>query len=153
VTEDDEVREGWLLRREDYALLTRLAVALGRLSPLARRGNDLMALGEAWDAVEQIIDGQTIDVNVGLSVGFRRGDREFNEGLFMCFRINDEEIILDELNTTYSIDVGSDHCTRGYATLGPSGGFDEVGVEEWLAKLEEVQRFDDAQLSTARDHA
>jgi hypothetical protein len=74
------------------------------------------------------------------------------EGLFMCFRINDAEIILDELNTTYSSDAGSDHFTRVYASLGPAGGFDDVGVEEWLAKLLEVQQSDDAQLDTERDH-
>jgi hypothetical protein len=70
----------------------------------------------------------------------------------MCFRINDEMIILDELNTTYSADIGSDHFTRLYASLGQSGGFDDVGIEEWLAKLEEVQQFDDAHLETERDH-
>jgi hypothetical protein len=80
--------------------LIRLTKALRDLAPRARCGDDLIALGEAWSAIQQILDGCAIDVNVGLSVGFRRGSRDFEEGLFMCFRINDEVIILDELNTT-----------------------------------------------------
>jgi hypothetical protein len=152
VIEDDEVREGWLLRDGDQGHLTHLTKALRDLAPLARCANDLIALGEAWGAIEQILDGRVVDVNVGLSVGFRRGDHDSEEGLFICFRINEAEIILDELNTTFSSEVGSDHFTRVYASLGPAGGFDDVGVEEWLAKLEEVQRSDDAQLDTERDH-
>ena len=75
--------------------MIRLTKALRDLAPRARCGDDLIALGEAWSAIQQILDGCAIDVNVGLSVS-----RDFEEGLFMCFRINDEVIILDELNTT-----------------------------------------------------
>jgi hypothetical protein len=110
-------------------------------------------VGEAWDAIEAIVDGRQVDVNIGLSVGFRRGDQKFEEGLFMCLRINDEGIVLDELNTSYSADVGSDHFTRAYSTLSPDSGLDASAVENWLEKLVEVQGFDDAQLSTERDHA
>jgi hypothetical protein len=170
VSDDEEDGAGWSLRNEDRGLLNRVAQALPGLAPLAQCGNDLIALGEAWDAIEQIIESRTIEVDVELSVGFRRCDERvrsrgsadqtcasldkirLEEGLFMGLRVNNEEIILDELNTTYSSDVGSDHFTRVYASLGPSGGFDSVGVEEWLVKLEEVQSFDDAELSTERDH-
>lgn len=148
----DEGEHGWSLDENDHALLRRLAKSLRRIAPLAQRGNDLIALGEAWGAIEQLLEGQTVDVNVGLSVGFRRGDQNFEEGLFICFRINNEEIVLDELNTTYSSDVGSDHFTRDIAALRPDSGFDDVGVEEWLSKLDEVLKFDDAELSTERDH-
>jgi hypothetical protein len=151
VGKDEGFRAGWLIRDKDQGHLTRLTKALRDLAPLARCGNDLIALGEALEAIEQILDGRSVEVNVGLSVGFRRNDRDFEEGLFMCLRINDDEVILDELNTTYSA-FGSDHFTRLYASLGPAGGLDDVGVEEWLAKLEEVQRFDDAQLQVERDH-
>jgi hypothetical protein len=120
MTEYGEFREGWSLRDEDHGHLSSLTKALRDLAPVARCSNDLIALGEAWGAIEQILDGRTIDVNVGLSIGFQRGDCDFAEGLFMCMRINDEEIILDELNTTYSSDVGSDHFTRVYASFGPA---------------------------------
>jgi hypothetical protein len=36
-------------------------------------------------------------------------------------RFNANEIILDELNTTYSSDLGSNHFTRVYASLEPGG--------------------------------
>jgi hypothetical protein len=91
-------------------------------------------------------------VNVLVSVGFRRGNEQFEEGLFMDLRINNEEIILDELITSYSSAVGSDNLTNVYASLKPSGGFDAVGVEDWLAKLDEVKGFDGARLDTERDH-
>ena len=109
--------------------------------PFARCGNDLIALGEALQAFEQVISGDSVDVNVGISVGFRRGDSEFAEGLFMCLRINDEEIVLDELNTSDAADVGSDHYTREYDRLSSGGSLDAWAVEQWLAKLAEVQRF------------
>lgn len=151
---DDEVREGWNVSPEDLGLLIRLSRALRNLAPLAQRGSDLIALGEAWAAIEQIIDGGTVDVNVGVTVGFRRGDREFSEGLFMGLRINEYEIVLDQLNTSYSSGIGggSDHYTEKYTELSPGGSFDAWEVERWLEKLAEVQRFDDVKLGTERDH-
>ena len=152
MSDAEEDGAGWSLRNEDRGLLNRVAQALLGLAPLAQCGNDLIVLGEAWDAIEQIVESRTIEVDVGLLVGFRRGDEDVEEGLFMGLRVNDEEIILDELNTTYSSDIGSDHFTRLYASLRPGGGFESVDIEEWLAKLEEVRSFDDAELSTERDH-
>jgi hypothetical protein len=102
---------------------------LKSFAPLAQHGTDLIALGEALNAVEDILGGRSVDVNVGLEVGFRRGDSELKEGLFLGFRINDEGIILDELNTTCSSDVGSDHYTTIYAFFERGGKLDEVGVE------------------------
>jgi hypothetical protein len=132
--------------------LIRITEVLKSFAPLAQHGADPIALGEAWSAVEDILEGRSVDVNVGLEVGIRRGDSEFKEGLFLGFRINDEAIILDELNTTYSSDVSSDHYTYVYASRERSGGLDGIRVETWIAKLEEVKRFDDVQLSTHRDH-
>jgi hypothetical protein len=156
VTDGAEFQEGWLVREEDHGLLMRIGQALKSLAPLTRCGDDLIALGEAWDAIESIMNDCTINVDIGLSIGFRRAFRrgaiECEEGLFMCFRINDDEIVLDELNTAYSSDLGSDHSTTVYAALRPDAGLDAVGVEAWLGKLEEVKGFDDAQLSVERDH-
>jgi hypothetical protein len=124
----------------------------GSLIHLAKTGDDLIALGEALDAIERVLQEEAIEVNVGLSVGFRRGDEDLEEGLFVCFRINWEEIILGELNTTYSRAVGSDRYSRAYAELRPGERFDEVGFEDWLTLLEEVLTDDDARLQTERDH-
>jgi hypothetical protein len=125
---------------------------LPKLAPLARSGENLIALGEAWDAVQKIIDGSEVEINVELSIGFRSGNQDFKEGLFMCFRINNDEIRLDELHTAYSSNVGSDHFANVYAVLEPRGEFNSTGAEEWLAKLEEVRGFDNTQLETSRDH-
>jgi hypothetical protein len=149
---DREARQGWNVGDQDRGLLIRIAQALRNLSPLAESGNDLIALGEAWNAIERVIDGETIDVNVEVTAGFRRGDREFSEGLFMDLRINEYEIVLDQLNTSYSLGVGGDHFTEKYATLSPGSRFDAHDVERWLEKLAEVLRLDGVKLSTELDH-
>lgn len=148
----DEVREGWNVSDEGRGLLIRLAHAVRQLAPLAQHGSDLIALGEAWNAIEQIVGGGTVDVNVGLTVGVRQGDRKSSEGLFMGLRINEYEVVLDQLNTSYSADVGGDHFTERYDELSPGGRFNAYEVERWLQKLEEVLRFDDVKLITERDH-
>jgi hypothetical protein len=142
----------WPIRVEDVAPLERLVEAVRSLAPLAQCGNDLIAVGEACGAIEKILGNQIIDVDVGLTVGFRNGDPDFREGIFAGIRINANEIVLDELNTTYSSDSGSDHFTRVYASLKPGGGFEESEIEDWINKLEELQRCDDAKLGVQRDH-
>jgi hypothetical protein len=142
----------WPIRVEDAAPLERLVEAVRSLAPLAQCGNDLIAVGEACGAIEKILENQIIDVDVSLTVGFRNGDSDFREGIFAGIRINANEIVLDELNTTYSSDSGSDHFTRVYALLKPGGGFDESEIKDWIDKLEELQRCDDAELGVQRDH-
>src|SRR5687767_5934838 len=94
---DDEV--GWSLTDDDRHVLDRIGSELRMAASLAQRGHDLIGLGEAWDAIERILEGQSVEVMVSVSVGIRRGDREFREGKFACLQINEEEIVLDELNT------------------------------------------------------
>jgi hypothetical protein len=143
---------GWRLTDEDRGVLEDLRQAVQSLLPLARTGQDAIAVGEAIDAIESILSGTDIEVNVGLDTGFRRGEDGFEEGLFVCLRINDEEIVLDELHTSYSKEIGSDHFTVGHATLRPKGHFDEGGIAEWIAQLREVSAWDDATLTVSRDH-
>ena len=152
MTDDPEPSDGWTLTDRDRRILAVLGEAVRGLVRLARSGRDLIALGEAWDAIERIRGGETIDVNVGISVGFRRGDKDFEERRFVCLRINDEEIVLDELNATYSSDMGSDHHTDGYAVLRPGGGYDEIDVSRWIRLLDEMRSEDGAKLRTERDH-
>ena len=89
---------------------------------------------------------------VGLTIGFRRGDADFNEGLYVNIQIDDEGIVLDELNTRYEAGVGSDHFTVPYCTLTPGQGFDAVDFERWMEKFAEVRAEDDVALRTTRDH-
>ena len=141
----------WPIRVEDVATLELLLEAIRSLSPLARRGNDLIALGEVCGAIENILESKIVDVNVGLTVGFRHGDTEFMEGIFTCIRVNANEIVLDELHTTYSSDVGSDQFTRFYTSLEPGGGFDEAEIGDWISKLEELCAWEEAGLSVERN--
>ena len=97
-------------------------------------------------------DGDEIEVSVGLDVGFRRGDDEFEEGVFACLRVDDEGIDLSVLSTRYEKSVGSDHSTEDYARLGTEGEFDEFAVGEWVTRLEEISGFDEAELTVSRDH-
>ena len=114
-------------------------------------GNDLIALGEACGAIENILESKVVDVDVGLTVGFRRGNADFEEGVFNCIRVNSDQIVLEELNTTYSSDVGSDHFTKFYASLEPGGGYDEAEIGDWISKLEELCACENAKLSVERN--
>ena len=142
----------WPIRVEDVAPLERLVEAVRSLAPLAKCGNDLIAVGEVCDAIERILASEIVDVNVGLTVGVRRGDPDFEEGHFASIRINAGEIILDEMNTTYSSDSGSDHYTTVCASLEPGGGFDESGIADWMSKVDSLRSDDDAKLIVERDH-
>jgi hypothetical protein len=151
---DPRSEEGpWPIRVEDVAPLERLVEAVRSLTPLAQSGNDLIAVGEACDAIERILASEVVDVNVGLTIGFRRGDPGFEEGCFATIRINASEIILDEMNTTFSSDRGSDHYTTVYASLEPGGGFDQPGIADWISKVGSLRSDDDAKLNVERDHA
>ena len=132
--------------------LIRLGQVVRRLASKAERSSDLIALGEMWEAVEQIIEGQIVEVDVGFSVGFRRGSDKFAEGLFMCCHVDNQEIRLDELNTTYSRDVGSDHSSSVHVHLTHDGGWNGEGFDKWLDKLNEVLSSDDARLETEQNH-
>ena len=147
---DDQ--DGWSLQDEDRWLLERLNKALCDLVPLARTGQDLIGIGEAVDGIECLLEGGNIEISVGLDVGFRRGTGSDEGGLFVCFHISEDEIILNELHTTYSSDIGSDHFNNGYATLDPNGHFDGDGIERWLEQLDEVKSYEDAKLDVSRDH-
>jgi hypothetical protein len=150
-SEDVPTEVIWPIRIEDVAPLEHLLEAIRSLAPLASRGNDLIALGEVCGAIENILESKIVDVNVGLTVGFRHGDTEFMEGIFTCIRVNANEIVLDELHTTYSSDVGSDHFTRFYTSLEPGGGFDEAEIGDWISKLEELCAWEEAGLSVERN--
>jgi hypothetical protein len=143
---------GWRLTDEDHGVLEDLRQAVRALLPLARTGQDVMAVGETIDSIESLLSGSDVEVNVELVTGFRRGNDGFEEGLFVCLRINDEEIVLDELHTSYSKEVGSDHFTVTYATLQPRGHFDDEGVAKWIAQLQEASAWDDATFTVSRDN-
>jgi len=140
----------WPIRVEDVEPLKRLLGAVRSRAPLAKCGDDFVALGEACLAIESILASESFDVRVGLTIGFRRGDSEFEEGHMAFLRINSNEIVLDELNTTYSAESGSDHFTRIYASLERGGGFDESGTADWISRVEELQGYDDTKLGTMR---
>lgn len=148
-----EESSGWNLSEDDKALLSRLHKALLRfIKPLAWCGNELIALGEACDAIEKILEDEPIDISVGLTIGFRSGDSDFEEGRFACLRLDESEIRLDELHTTYSSEVGSDHSTVDYALLRSNGSFAESGVAEWLGQLKDICFDERTTLSVERDH-
>jgi hypothetical protein len=150
---DPLAEEGpWPIRVEDVAPLERLVEAVRSLSPLAQCGNDLIGIGEACDAIERILVSEIVDVNVGLTVGVRRSDPDFEEGHFASIRVNANEMILDETNTTYSSDIGSNHFTTVRASLEPGGGFDESGISDWISKVESLVS-DHAKVIVERDHA
>lgn len=146
------LNNGWDLDDEAIESLGRLAAAIHPLKSLAITGKDLIGIGEAIEAIGSIIEGDEIEFNVSLSVGFRVKDGDFEEGTFMCLRINEYKLNLDELSTTYSRAIGSDHSTIDYVYLTPNSALDEFELNNWLNKLDEIKSFPEARLSVSRDH-
>jgi hypothetical protein len=150
---DPLAEEGpWPIRVEDVQPLERLVEAVRSLSPFAQCGNDLIGIGEACNAIERILASEIVDVNVGLTLGIRRGDPGFEEGHYVSIRIDAYEIILDEMNTANS-GSGSDHYTTVCASLEPGGRFDESGIADWISKVDSLRSDDDVKLVVERDHA
>ena len=143
---------GWTLTENDQDLLHHLAYALRRFTAFAEAGQDLIAIGEAIQAVELLLEGQLPEVIIGLDIGYRAGDAETAEGFFTGFRIDQHEIVLDVTRTTYSGDIGSDWGTERYAVLRPRGGFPEDGVQRWTDALEAVLASGEPKLQASRDH-
>ena len=133
-------------------LLDAIARGLWELPRLARSGGDLIAIGEALEALEALGEGGEIEVAIDLDVGFRRGDRAFEEGLFICFQITEDEIVLNELHTTYTAETGSDWFTETYATLVPDRSFNDEGIHRWLEALDHTLAEDDVTLRATRNH-
>ena len=140
------------MNEQDAIVLNRLIEVVRGFVPMANSSSALIAIGEAWESIERMKEGDDIEVSVGLDVGFRRGDNEFEEGLFACFRVDYDGIDLSVLRTRYEKLVGSDHSTDDYARLGIEGEFDESAVEDWLTQLEEISGFEEAKLTVSRDH-
>jgi hypothetical protein len=143
---------GWTLTENDQDLLHHLAYALRRFTAFAEAGQDLIAIGEAIQAVELLLEGQLPEVIIGLDIGYRAGDAETAEGFFTGFRIDQHEIVLDVTRTTYSSDTGSDWGTERYAVLRPRGGFPEDGVQRWTDALGAVLASGTPKLQVSRDH-
>ena len=148
--------EGWFVTDNSRQLLLCIRGVIGDLGPLAESGDAMIALGEVWNAIDAILDDQSIEVSVLLTVGFRRSDPDdqegFEEGLFMCLRVDGDGLVLDELNTTYSKDVGSGRFTVCYGHQSVSSTLDLIDVHNWLSKLKSVRGYDDAKLAAYRDH-
>ena len=152
INDEDEDDDFWQLNDADLKRLRRLRAEVRGLVRLARTGNDLIAIGEVWEALDDIRENREVCVLVELTVGFRRGDRDFSEGCFLGLRVGPDGIVLDELNTTFASGAGSDHSTAVHDTLTPDSGFNEVDFEGWLGKLDQICNFDDVQLTVSREH-
>ena len=109
-------------------------------------------LGEAWDALELIMEGDEPDVCVTITIGFRRGEKDFEEGIFCNFYIADDRIRLDIMHTTYTSRVGSDNFTEDFTELSGNTHFDSWKFGEWISKFSDVQSEPEAKLSCSRDH-
>jgi nicotinate-nucleotide pyrophosphorylase len=139
-------QQTWSLDDNDRALLRRLITDLRRLLSLAKANSEIMAVGEAVDAVEKVRDGEGLQAVLTLSVGVQDGNETFNEAWFVRLGLRPDAIVLDKLSTTYMAETGHDRHTTSYAVLKPSGGFDEAGITAWLAELNELRRWSTAEI-------
>jgi hypothetical protein len=148
----DEDSPSWQLTDADRGRLEVLRDAVRAFAATARSANDLMAVGEAWQALGAILDGEPVEVNVELSFGFRCGDDVSEGGLYVSLRVNDEEVRLSRMNTTWDIQLGSDRFTQDCAILTPEGAFYPCDGARWLQEYAAIRSRDDATLSTSREH-
>jgi hypothetical protein len=128
----------WPIRVKDLAPLKRLLEAVKSLARIAKCGDDFVALGEACLAIESILAGETFNVRVGLTIGFRRRYSEFDEYQMAFLRINSNAIVLDEMSSTNPSESDSDYVTKIYASLKRCGGFNESGIADWISRVEEL---------------
>jgi hypothetical protein len=152
MSEIEEYGEHWQLTEDDRELLDRSCAAVRTLAVMANSGCDLIAVGEAWQALGAILDAEMVAVNVELTLGLECGDESSKEGVLFSLRVNDEEVRLDRTDTTWTQKVGSDHSGRVYSVLTPEGRFDSWGVEEWLEEFAAIKARDGVKFSTSRDH-
>jgi hypothetical protein len=132
-------------------VLRRLTTELRRLLALAKANDEIIAVGEILEAVEQVRDGDGLEPAVlTLSVGIEDGNQTFSEGWFARLAVSPEAIVLDKLNTTYSVELGHDRHTTSYAVLTPAGAFDDTAVLAWLAELNELRRWSTALIRSER---
>lgn len=150
---DLDATEGtWTPTPRQVQDLTQITTALLEAAHLAGSGNDLIALGEAVSAMEALSDGEPVEFDVRVTVGFRRGDEDLREGLFIDAYVNDTGVVLGETRTTYSRAVGGDHESEEHARIGEEAGGRRDGVAVWLARFADVARQDDAKLTVERNH-
>ncbi|MFZ1105354.1 MAG: hypothetical protein WAN86_21295 [Hyphomicrobiaceae bacterium] len=140
----------WSLDDNDRAVLRRLLTDLRRLLSLAKASDEIMAVGEVVEAVEKVRDGEGVEGVITLSVGVQDGNESFSEGWFVRLGLSPDAIVLDKLNTTYSVEMGLARHATSYAVLGPGGGFDGAGVAAWLAELNELRRWSTAEIHSER---
>jgi hypothetical protein len=140
----------WSLGDNDRAVLRRLITDLRRLLSLARASDEIMAVGEVVEAVEKVRDGAGVEGVITLSVGVQDGNESFSEGWFVRLGLSPDAIVLDKLNTTYSVEMGLDRHATSYAVLRRAGGFDDTGVAAWLAELNELRRWSTAEIHSER---
>jgi hypothetical protein len=152
MAEIEEYGDHWRLTEDDRELVDRLRAAVRSLAVVANSGCDLIAVGEAWQALDAILDAKTVEVNVELTLSFEDGDEASKDGVLFSLRVNEEEVRLDRTDTTWTKEVGSDHSGRVYAVLGREGCFASCEVEEWLEEFAAIKARDDVELSTSRDH-
>jgi hypothetical protein len=121
----------------------------------AKRGNDIIAIGEFLNAAELWLDNHPEDVEVNVEIGlfYKTGSaKELLEHLHVDARINTEEVVLSTLWRTYTKEVGSDHHGEVLVHLDRSKRFDEIGLYKWINLLDDVEAGEFISLSVSRDH-
>jgi hypothetical protein len=98
-----------------------------------------------------IKEGIPVDINVSLAVGRRKEGEQRPERQVVGFRVNAEEVVLDEESTTHSSDGTAHRLSRVYEILGPGGDFSKGAVRRWLDLLAQAKSRDGARLTFARD--
>jgi hypothetical protein len=125
-----------------------------RLVPMAREGSDLIGLGEVIDALNGFArdgDEYEIDINVGLTIGFRVKDEGVETGALYTVQVSDKGIEFDVTEIYYESGIGSDNSSRNLGFVSWRGNVRGEPMD-WFEGAQGLVGDDAATLSVSRDH-
>lgn len=131
-------------------LVQRLIQILRQAADMAASGDQLIGIGEAWEALVALPEVNP-EVDVGVSLGHRCGDDSFEESTCCEIRVNEDGVELASMYTRYSSDVGSDHESQNHAIISAAGVI-SGDPGSWFELLSEVFSADSVEVTVSRDH-
>lgn len=125
-----------------------------RLVPMAQSGSHLIGLGEVIDVLNGFSrdgDEHEIDINVGLTLGFRLKSDGIVTGALYTVRVSNEGIEFDVTELYYDSKTGSDNSGHPAGFIGWNGSVRGEPMD-WFEGAQALIGDSDASISVERDH-
>jgi hypothetical protein len=137
----------WQLRRNDRKDINAIAADIIRLAKMAERGEQLIAIGEAWKAIENILDGEPIEVDLQIHLEAERtgddGDFQYIVGISM--QSDSIRLFARSIPSDGSMNVKA----TDFAKFTPDGNFDmKDGLYHWSVEMNDICNENETKLTT-----